>query len=585
MSKVSIKTLHDVLEGQRDTYKSLSHQLRDEQQLAKAESSAAREALEPVLAGFVARLVPDFAAPAYAKLDEIVRTEYHVRSPGLIKLRLERQGLEATAKLTDLTEQHGPLPALKEQVQATDNLLTQLQTTTSEKKAILSEANEQLGMLDHLNDRLQDKGYRPITADKLEYFAKPEGTFAQMARWATDGAYRMARPVLDSYTERGINLGTKLVERIDIKTELDDLAQQKPQLIAAQTLTQQQIRAQEQQIELQRSPGEILREVRGVITDALLDRKTFLAAKQAFPAEMPHEAEWLSLRMDLMGKLADGIGQQKQEAEQVSDQLNDPLSKLAKAVRNRKGSKEIDFDLDDKAARMTKHQKLLGQRLTAARDIRSAAHSAPSRAADSGSDINTFLLWYLILSDTGPAQAATPAFQSGGGGDFGGGGAGGSWDEKPADNSYFRAELLGINPSNAKEYGLDAGQLRVAPETLRDLGVASSDFKGTDFSGSSFSDDNRGAWALGAGLGAGLGVAGSTAFNELSGGLDFDTRKLDFGNLGSEIGSSVSSISSEISSSSGWSSSYDSGSSYSSPSYDSGGSSSFDSGGSSSSFD
>jgi uncharacterized membrane protein YgcG len=565
--KHSIKDIREALGAQKESYQGLARGLQEERLLAQAEAQTARQNLEPVLAGFVSRLVSDLEAPALAQFDELLASHNHPRRPGLTKYQLEQQNAKATAELAKLTAKHGPLDAVKARFSEQEGTIAAsawaLEATTQQRKT----NDKTLLMLDVLNDKLEADGHSSITAATLANYTRPPTLLGQLGRWLSHSAYRKARPELDAYAVRGIDLAAELTKRDELAAQADQQSAARQQAYAALTLTGQTVVAFEQQQALQRSPKEILSEVRTVITDALLDRATFIGAREMFAGQLPAEAEGLSLRAELFGKLADNIVQQHMEAAGVSEQLDDPLKKLDKAIRNRQGSKEIDFPLGKQVAKMQRHQTLLGQRLSAARDIRSASHS--TSATSSSHDSSNFLLWYLILSDTGPAQAAAPAFQSGSGGDFGGGGAGGSWDEPVAANSYFRAEMLGISPATAMAHGLDAGLLRIDAATQRDLGIGNSiSINSSDLGGASLGDDSRSLSTLGAGIG--LGVAGSTTFNEL-GSMDLDLRRMDLGGISQEISSSVSSISSDIGSSSGWM--YDGSGSSSSSSFscDSGG--------------
>ena len=583
MSKERVRDIRDMLQNNRNTYQSISHDLSQEQHLARAERDAARQALEPVLAGFVSRLIPAADAPAVASLHALMSELGLEETPQTLREARHAQNAQARRNIAGLDQTYGSAQAVSAQISQLEQQLKEAKGGPHGLQAA-SFAHEtlenKLHLFDEMNARLHDKNLPRVIAADLPDYARPASLIEQGWRWLTDSSYRTVRPVLDRYEQHQHDLPDMLGRRDDVRmaylTRENDVQQMNSALARASNAQRSYAQAQASLS----SPKEIVSEMRSHVTDTLLSNPAaFTAVKAAFADQLPPEAGALHTRMQLFGTLADNIGKNSREVSDVIRQLDKPLYDLNKAVRNSNGSKKVKFDLHGKQQSMAKHQTLLQQRVKASGDIRSAARSETSTSYYHQDNSNDLLLWYLILSDNhGPAQAAAPAFASGAGGEFGGAGAQGQWGEAAA-NSYFRADLLGVTPDNAKDFGLDASQLRIAPEVLQDLGVSpASGGSGVDLPTSSdfnslshdSSDKGIGQFAAGAALASG--------FNDLGQGMQFETPTLDLGSQLSDmqrdlggLTSDLGSIGSDIASSIG---SIDTGSSYS---CDSGGS--FDCGG------
>ncbi len=577
--KFTIKQIKEALEKRQGVYKELGGALAEEAKLARAESNSARSILEGKIAGFVAQQLPSLEAPALGQLNQIAIEHNHPQRPMGLRDALLQKTAIAKGEQAELEARHGTAEAVGTHKRELNDAIERNATTRSDLRDSVEASSRTLRMLDRLNISLESMEATRITPETLAQYDRPQGLLAKVWRYITDSAYREARPVLDGYAKDGIDLTKEMEDRTAFKATLNAAELLQQSLSAKHTLAEQAERAIAKAKGEQKTDREILNEVRIATTNMILsDPAIFSAVDKAFPNALDAETKAMHTRMQLFGQLATNIGQQKSEMEDVASNLDKPVKDLKKAVSNGNGSKKVAFDLDGKTAKLDKHQLIMTQRIAAARDIRHTSHSyaATSSSSSSSNDSTNWLLWYLILSDNNHANA-TPAnaFNSGMGGDFGGGGASGDWSK--SDNSFFKAELLGVTPENAAHFGIDAKSLNIPADVARELGSSTST---GDFSNLGSSDDNRGAGLAGAALGG----AAFTEFNDLSKGMDLGTQSLDM----SSISRDISSLSSELSSSassSDWgsssssysSSSYsssDSGSSYSSSSYDSGSSSS-----------
>jgi hypothetical protein len=571
MTKQSVSTVRQELEAQERIYKSLYDSLRDEQALARQASAKAQKDLDPLLAGFLMREIPDLEAPSLTTLDALLRSQRNgIKPPSALIAQRNAENEVAQSALRELTAIHGSPDEIARQVSTHEDAATQAARLRAQAHDSVRDKDILLRPFDEAQAAVFKQSGKELKPAHLAAYREEGNWFKHHWRNMFDKAYPLLRPVAEHYASTSTNLTTELAARTAHK---EDAEKQATALSAAQAAHTRTLQTQERMTKLMRAqhtPEQIVADVRSHLAEVMMAPLVFNAVQEAFGERFPAQARPLLQKMQVMNRLAEGLNPHKSEVKKVLDGLEDPVSKLSKAVRNGRGSKQIEFDLTGKRTQMQRHQTVMTQRLSAARDVRSA-----TTTHDTGND---WLLWYLIFSsDSGPAHAAQPTFSSGGGGDFSGGGASGSWDDEPARNSYFRAEVLGVTPQNAASFGIAPEQLRIAPEVMHDLGLK------LDISTPTSSDFN--------GLGSSPGTTdfGSAKldFGSMSGGIEFDTRKLDLGNVASDLSESISSISSGLSSSD-WSSSssYDRGSSWNSSSSDSSwssSSSSYDSGSSSSS--
>lgn len=572
--KFTIREIKTALETRQAKYKELGKALAEEANLARAESLSARSILEGKLAAFVAGQLPALDAPALKTFQHIAVEHNHPQQPGHIPAVQQAKNANSLREQAEIEATHGPRETLQQQLQQLNSNLTVARDKRDGAQAQLRTADHTLRPLDKLNRKLEELGAPGITPQTLPMYDKPEGFMAHAWRHMTDRPYREARPVLERYKDEHEDLAALMTGRESLK------AAQAAAELAIQTLQPDKARATQTLQKLDglkavyKTDREILNDVRVAVTGMILsDPAIFNAVDKTFPGALDAGDRNMHTRMQLFGQMTTTIGMQKTDMNGVADSLDKPLTDMAKAIRNGNGSRRVEFDLSGKAARLDKHQMVMAQRVQASRDIRSASHT--STATYSPDNSTNWLLWYLILSDNNHATS-TPAahFNSGMGGDFGGGGASGGWTPEAghADNSFFRAELLGVTPHTASQFGIDSKDLGIPADFARDLGFTSQ--TSTDFNS----------------LGSQMDTSSLSDFRKDIGtssqGIDLGSFSSDLSSLSSDLGSTSSSdwgssSGSSYDSGSSWSSS-DSGSSYSS--YDSG-SSSYDSGSSSCSFD
>jgi len=572
MTKHTIKEIKQALEQRKDTYKELGAALSEEANLARAESHSARSFLEGKIASLVAQQLPDLNAPALGTYDTIARDHNHPQTPGLLRDRLLEKTAAAKAEQAALEAKHGTAATLAARQTELTAQLAAGAITRSDLRNELTDNNQTLRMADKLNDLLERLDAPQITPDTLHQYARPQGWLAAAWRYMTDKPYREARPVLDGYAKEGIDLAAALQARTASKAALATAEGQHQTLSAQAALTDQAAVDLAKASAAQMTDREILNEVRTAVTGMVLsDPAIFHRVDAAFPGAVDGQMKAMHTRMELFGTLANNIGRQKGDMEGISSALDKPLKDLKKAVSNGNGSKKVEFDLEGKTAKLDKHQLVMSQRVHAARDLRETSHSTTATSYNSSNDSTNWLLWYMIMTNNNDAAAHTHQQQ------------------QAAENSYFRAELMGVTPENASQHGLDGKSLSIPADVAADLGY-SNGTTSSDFN--SLGDVDAGGSSKGADLATGAFTGAAFAeFNDLSKGMDLGSNKLDLGSLSSDLSSLSSDLSSSTGSSSwgstdsgsSWSSSsgsYDSGSSYSSSSYDSGSSYS-----SSSSFD
>lgn len=560
--KFTIREIKAALESRQDKYKELGKALAEEANLARAESHSARSILEGKMAAFVAEQLPDLKAPALNVFQHIAVEHNHPQQPGHIPATQQAKNANILREQRDIVAEHGPQEVLQQKLeQLTKNLGIAI-TRRDVSSRQLQAADRTLRPLDKLNDMLEELGATTITPQTLHVYDKPAGFMAGIWRHMTDRAYREARPVLDMYKAENVDLAKVIDGRSTIKAahEAAALYVQTISISPERTRTTQVLDKLNGLKAAYKTDREILNDVRTAVTGMIVsDPAIFHTVDRAFPGAIDAESKAMHTRMQLFGQLAANIGGQKNDMENVADSLKKPLTDMAKAIRNGNGSHKVTFDLPGKTAGLDKHQLVMTQRVQASRDIRSASHTNTATSTYHSDDSSNWLLWYMILSNNNQSAATTAAlFNSGMGGDFSGGRANGEWkpEDGSADNSFFRAELLGVTPHTANQFGIDSKDLSIPADCARDLGYTSgtsADFNslGSQLGSDSLSDITRD-------IGSGLQRIDLGSFsNDLSG-------------LSNDLGSSSSDWSSPSSSScdtgSSWSSSdcgssYDSGSS------------------------
>jgi hypothetical protein len=356
---------------------------------------------------------------------------------------------------------------------------------------------------------------------------------AALWRWATDPAYRIARPVLDQLEAANVNIWIELNLRAEAQQDLNRL-QTEEQKKKAETAQLNSVLTRLQKCKAnQPSDREIVNTLRLTVSQMMENGGYLSAVTQAMPDLLPPEASALHTRATLMGKLAERLRETIKDAEPAATGLKDSLRDLDRAVGRNRGNVAVkNFDLSDRDRKLRAHQNVTRQRLQASREIRSANRN---NAASTSSNDNDLLLWFLYMncSNNSPAQTGSIAPFSGQGGRAGGGGASGRWDDNvQADNSYFRADMLGITPQDARQHGIDPASLRISPDMANTLDLAAPD---TSTSGFNTSFDTVHLPTL--------------AFNALGGTHDFALPQLDLGGGGTDWSNCAATVVDSISSS------------------------------------
>lgn len=515
----TIRAVHDALKTHKATYSALEDRLTKEARIARADADSVRAILRPMVVSAIAHAIPDLEAPTIGLFSNICEDMRLRSNPEITKTNLLAARERAIRDNQEITQAFGSKDDIAAKEMAARRTLEDLRKTQAAQEKALEANWNTLQPFRDLNKALEDKKLKPVDPQNLAAFDRPSGRVAQMIRWATDPAYRLARPRLDEMQAKGLDLKAETEATVQIKERLDEAAEAKGNTIAdLRRYEKLQLDLSANNINI-RSDRDILNEIRSVVIREMENSGFFSAVTTALPSLLPPEALGLNTRAQLMETLAGNLEKNRDDVRGITRGMTTSLSTLNRAIRNRQGLKQVKkFDLASKDSGMRRHQALLNQRLRAADDIRKASRHDTAYTTNTSGNDNNWLLWYLIFANNDSAQA-TPSGLEGHGGQFSGGGASGAWDnpaDDPTQNSYFRAEMLGVTPKNAGDFGLSPDSFRIETDVLNSLGVDTSGLGAQDFN------------ALSAGL------ASSTAPN-IS-----DTLSGGFNNLGYDLGRSLS---------------------------------------------
>lgn len=470
----TIREVRDSFQTHRSAYVEILEGLQAELRSATTEADAAKSTLAPLVAAALARAIPDLNAPAVQTFDRIGKDLGLKQSPLTEKNRLLTRRSNAQAEMSEITRSNGSEATITTALTASRTATQDLQRQAGKAREEIAQHDAVLEPFENLNRKLTARGLSPVEPHNLARFSRPSGGMAALWRWATDPAYRIARPVLDQLEAANVNIWIELNLRTEEQQDMNRLQTEEQQKKAETSRLNSVLTRLQECRNSQPSDREIVNTLRLTVSQMMENGGYLSAVTQAMPDLLPPEASALHTRATLMGKLAARLRETIKDAESTATGLKDSLRDLDKAVSRSRGYVAVEnFDLSGQNRKLRAHQNLARQRLQASREIRSAANR--SSAASTGSDDNDWLLWYLILSNNSSAQTASAAHFSGQGGRAGGGGASGQWDDTASPNSYFRADMLGVTPQDAHQHGIDPTSLRISSDVLDTLGVAAPD--------------------------------------------------------------------------------------------------------------
>lgn len=513
----TIREVRDSLKANLDIYSPLEARLTKEARIARQDETSIRAVLQPMVASAIARAIPDLDAPAIDLFSSIGKDLRLKTTPDKTKAHFISVRDKAQAATQKIIQTDGTAEEIRAREGAIRRALEDLTESQKNQEAALELNWEKLQPFQALNRKLEYENLKPVDPQNLAEFDRPAGRVMQMIRWVMDPAYRLARPRLDDMQAKGLDIKAESEATAVMTAKLKQISTAKQGKNAAlfrYEQTRTSLAAHQSDI---RSDRDILNEVRLVAAQNMENGGFFSAVTAALPSLLPPEALGLNTRAQLMETLAKQLESNRDDVREITRGMTTPISTLSRAISNRQGHKQVKkFDLAGKDSNMRRHQALLGQRLRATEDIRKASRHDSAYATNTSANNDNWLLWYLIFANSESGQAA-PSGLEGHGGLFSGGGASAAWDDDTARNSYFRAEMLGVTPQNARDFGLSPDSFRIETDVLNSLGVDTSGLGAQDFN------------ALSAGL------SSSTAPN-IS-----DSLSSGFNNLGCDLGSSLSS--------------------------------------------
>ncbi len=477
----TIREVRDSFQTHRSAYVEILEGLQAELRSATTEADAAKSTLAPLIAAALARAIPDLNAPAIQTFDHIGKDLGLKQSPLTEKDRLLTRRSNAQAEISEITRSNGSEATITTALTASRTATQDLQRQAGKAREEIAQHDAVLEPFENLNRKLTARGLSPVELHNLARFSRPSGGMAALWRWATDPAYRIARPVLDQLEAANVNIWIELNLRTEEQQDLNRLQTEEQKKKAETSRLDLALTRLQECKNNQPSDREIVNTLRLTVSKMMENGDYLSAVTQAMPDLLPPEASALHTRATLMGKLAARLRETIKDAKPAATGLKDSLRDLNRAVgRSRDNVAVKNFDLSDRERKLRAHQNVARQRLQASREIRNATRN---NAASTSSNDNDLLLWclYMNCSDNSSAQTASAAPFSGQGGRAGGGGASGQWEDNSSPNSYFRADMLGVTPQNALRHGIDPASLRIPPDVQEALSVSAPDTGTSNF--------------------------------------------------------------------------------------------------------
>jgi len=321
----------------------------------------------------------------------------------------EEADLETKAHLKALDDQHGSKDTIAEQTRILER---DERAKREEARGFLGKVTEHVANMSGITryNRTHDEGISDST----------RAYFQTLDRWKyiTDGSYRDGYRLLKSYREdhgdyfRDIHsLKKETLSQGVAEKELTDLNKalsRKTAVLASYT-------------ELGKAymgTDAILGTLRDTLQDEVLYNEAFL---KAFPEQLESEATPVVtavMKIKALNKLAEDMKAGAKQLGVTLQKLEEPMSKLNRGA-SRAGYKNVDVDLVKIEKSVDAQNAMARYRTVNAEKARQSISTfTPSSTDysrhnyDSGSDMNTMLLWWLIMdSGSGPnVNAADPAY-------------------------------------------------------------------------------------------------------------------------------------------------------------------------------
>lgn len=308
------------------------------------------------------------------------------------------ESLEAQIRVTSLTATHGEADVLgarmrylQQEANKSDDEAVRLGGDVSRKSGILAPVEQ--------FNAAAPEGAPKLAEGSIEYFNSKSGV-AHVWSWLFNGHYRRGRSIMKDVEKAGTPV-------VALQKELvADQAAQAAAQKATKELIKQKLEAEKPYREIENVAAKVVTEeqvvekLKAEMLGMLEDRAFFNKAAAAMGESFPAHAIELRAKLEGFDKLEAGARKSIKELEDTNRKLQEPMSKLNKAISKKPGM-NINVDLD-KANKGVKAQQTLakhkaGEIKKANKSINDYKHSGSYNGAYVAGDMLDMYLNFMII--------------------------------------------------------------------------------------------------------------------------------------------------------------------------------------------
>lgn len=339
-----------------------------------------------------------------------------------LKSTLLRENQTTLEQLTALETKSGSLARVKSKISGKTDEIDQLDME-------IRNAERQKGDID-VKIRIIEKRLRPIThAEYLTNSDLDDGALAshkgfKLWSWMTDSDWRAVHNAAVSFSESGTS------SLADTRTDLaEKTAAQNTKATAISSLTEARKAAADERTRLEdvsqklskykndlKTPDQIHHTLCAAIADYLTEEDVTRYLGNALPKEQAEPLMVATLKFVNLSKMYNNLEELRVKAEDALGKVSEPVTKLQ---RHRTSSRTIsNIDLDEIGSNLETFNGAVTSAVSASAKRRQAINtfsptssSYYSRSSDDAySNMNTMMLYWILMSDSGNTAHAAPHF-------------------------------------------------------------------------------------------------------------------------------------------------------------------------------
>lgn len=346
MGYESIREIRDTFSSLMDGNRSVQSLLEKTRSQTRDKSNAAKKDYNTLLEQFVllALLQHDSKPEILQKMSAGFSENMNLGDMYRAQIRHNNENISEYSRLTDI---HGPLDKLQASMTRLNGEIGKIK---NEKTAVLEQIDhdrEILKPVDVFNAQAQKAGRPAIDSQQgVDYYHSKTG-LNFVAALVFDGHYRRGRELIESFREEhGLSI-LEVQARLKRSLEQPQMMDNKMDALRkAEPAAQAPIgKMSDLKKEIQ-TEDQVLQQAKEGIVHYLDDPRFFNKVAAALGDEFPTEAVQLRAKIESYAKVEEGLTQNIDILKKATENLDKPMYKLNKGVRNGKGSKRVDIDLD-----------------------------------------------------------------------------------------------------------------------------------------------------------------------------------------------------------------------------------------------